>query len=213
MSWRRVEERYRSSLGQFSEAIGLEISKELNRHLLNYLTTFRTFVDHWKTALRRRARSTGSVHWLTTFEKKLEKFLSRCFEFQFFWDYRNYVQHVGLPNLDLIFRSALTTGETPGLLHFGSVGFDRDALTKSYDWKHAKRSLPNQPAHIELFARVSVLARCLEQLNSVCTKQTFPEFGHRFICSRAYVGRLTQQSRAQCRGLLTFGILALKNSI
>jgi hypothetical protein len=169
-SWAQVEERYRASSGEFSEVIGLEISKELNRRLLNYLATFRTFIDHWRTTLRRQAKSGGSASHLATFEGKLQRFLSHCFEFQFFWDYRNYVQHVGLPGLEVSLTTAMTSGVTPGVLRFGSVGIDRDSLLKTYHWKWAQKSLPSQPRRIDLFARTGALARCLKQLNSICTR-------------------------------------------
>ena len=67
----------------------------LNRIFLNYLTSFRTLLDHIETTVKRKyVKSTKE----TTFFKEATAYLfDNFFAYRFIYKLRNYAQHCGLP--------------------------------------------------------------------------------------------------------------------
>lgn len=71
-----------------------EMSDELNRLLLNYLTAAYTIQEHFRVSFMKKFRKDGAK--VKEFEDLVRKICDRYWEFGFILDYRHYVQHRGL---------------------------------------------------------------------------------------------------------------------
>jgi len=79
-----------------SDAVALS---EINRHFMNYLFSAYALREHLETAIARDfGRESVSVSKLDRFFQLMEQ---KCFAYAFFQDFRNYVQHCGLPVVDM----------------------------------------------------------------------------------------------------------------
>jgi len=67
----------------------------LNRHILNFLTSFRTYLDHVETNLKRNCGPESSE--FQAFKQACANQFDSNFSYRFVYKLRNYVQHCGLP--------------------------------------------------------------------------------------------------------------------
>lgn len=123
-----------------------EAFQEMNRLLLNYLSAFKTFIDHLTTRYTRLQRQGGS--FLADFKKITAACYDGNFPYRFFSKLRDYVQHCGLP------LGSIHIDEKPapdGSVDINiSICFSRDALISAYKkWGKVKADLERQPEHME----------------------------------------------------------------
>jgi hypothetical protein len=83
----------------------VEVSEELNRLLLNYLTFAYSIQKHFELSFRQRFKKQPAK--LREYAEFLDRLCKDSWAFAFVLDYRGYVQHVGLG----IFRSSRTVSE------------------------------------------------------------------------------------------------------
>jgi len=124
-----------------------ETVQEMNRLILNYLASFRTFIDHLETRYKRLDREGHPC--LGDFKKMTAACYDTSFPYRFFYKLRNYVQHCGMP------ISFMDTAEYPGPGGKPridvSIGFDRDSLLGNYsEWGNVKADLQKQPQRMNL---------------------------------------------------------------
>lgn len=74
---------------------GEQMMLEVNRHLLNFLSGVRMFLDHTETNLKRRYGA-GSERY-AAFKDATGKAFDTSFAYRFMYQLRNYVQHCGMP--------------------------------------------------------------------------------------------------------------------
>src|SRR5207237_8448555 len=72
----------------------VDVSEELNRLLLNYLTFAYTIQEHFLVSFRQRFKKDTAT--LKKYSDFLDRLCKACWPFAFLLDYRGYVQHVGL---------------------------------------------------------------------------------------------------------------------
>jgi hypothetical protein len=72
----------------------VDVSEELNRLLLNYLTFAYTIQEHFLVSFRQRFKKDTAT--LKKYSDFLDQLCKACWPFAFLLDYRGYVQHVGL---------------------------------------------------------------------------------------------------------------------
>lgn len=135
---------------------------ELNRLLLNYLSSFRTFVDHQETQLSKI--STTEDNWISHFKTRCSEVYDSSFSYRFLWNLRNYVQHCGLPVGGVNIR---TKNKAEGTEESEvSVYFKRDQLLENYKgWKKIVRTeLAQQAERIAIFEHITNLRTCIDEL-------------------------------------------------
>lgn len=88
--WRAYLDRLLSST--FKEDV--DVSEELNRLLLNYLTFAYTIQQHFTVSFRQRFKKDQAT--LKKYSDFIDRLCKVCWPFAFLLDYRGYVQHVGL---------------------------------------------------------------------------------------------------------------------
>lgn len=71
------------------------VSLNINRLFLNYVFSYRTYIDHLETFLKRTFGDASNE--LTTFKKLTAELYDNHFEYRFIYKLRNYAQHCGLP--------------------------------------------------------------------------------------------------------------------
>lgn len=157
--------RYHNSLQKkrgFNVQSGHEILLEGNRLLLNFLSSFRTFIDHQESDLK-KISATG-VNWLEHFEQQAATLYDSNFSYRFLWNLRNYVQHCGLPVGGFSIRPMIDSDgkEKPHSLLY----FNRDSLlNKSGVWKKIVREeLAQQPEEMDIAEHIDILWDCIIEL-------------------------------------------------
>jgi hypothetical protein len=124
-----------------------EAFQEMNRLLLNYLSSFKTFIDHLTTRYTRLQRQGHS--FLDDFKKLTAACYDGNFSYRFFSKLRDYVQHCGLP------LGSIDISEYPDqkgeVVIKVSITIDRDNLISSYKkWGNVRSDLQSQPRNMEL---------------------------------------------------------------
>jgi hypothetical protein len=116
-----------------------EVFLNINRLLLNYLSSVKTFIDHTSTFLNRKFGKQSEE--LIRFKTMLSAFFDHSFAYRFLSKLRDYAQHVDLPLDEISFKSnrAQETNQIVGEL---TVAFNRDSLLNTFQkWGPVKSDL------------------------------------------------------------------------
>jgi len=136
-----------------------DVAQEMNRLLLNYLSSFKVFLDHLKTRYSRSPLK--EQRYLADFNNICSACFNMNFYYRFFSKLRDYVQHCGLP------IHYVEIKENPGRIDI-SMGFDRDTLLNRYDkWRSVKKDLTQQPQRFEIIPSLAKLRDQLQIINTV----------------------------------------------
>ena len=142
-------------MGEFLE----ETSLELNRLLLNYLSSFKTFLAHLETRYKRLLKKQPSNI------KNFKQITSHCYDgnfyYRFFYKLRNYVQHCALPVEHIQIKEGQNSVEI-------SIDFNRDSLINNYnEWGPVKEGLLRQPERFSVIDSLEILRKQLIIINDV----------------------------------------------
>jgi len=123
-----------------------EAFQEMNRLILNYLSSFKTFIDHLTTRYTRLQRQ--GYPFLADYKKITAACYDGNLPYRFFSKLRDYVQHRGLPLGSIhIDEKAAPDGNVDINI---SICFHRDTLISDYKkWGKVKADLESQPEHME----------------------------------------------------------------
>ncbi len=132
---------------------------EINRLLLNYLSSFRTLVDHLEARYKHLKRE--NPEYLNAFKTICSSCYGGSFYYRFFYKLRNYVQHCCLP------IGHIEIEETQKGTNI-SIIFDRDALLNNYsEWgSTVKNDLSSRPESIDIFVALSSFAAQISLIKS-----------------------------------------------
>jgi hypothetical protein len=135
----------------------------VNRLLLNYLSSMRTFLDHSRAYLSRKYGKVSTE--LTEFEQMLSAFFDNSFTYRFFDKLRNYAQHVGIP---VHFYSFHTHYDDKKQTVSGTleIQFNRKKLLESYDgWgKHVLEHLRNMGENFDVMPMVFEMTQMITEI-------------------------------------------------
>lgn len=175
MSWARMEN------------MGLEI----NRRLLNYLSSVRTFLDHWETNLKRRyGRNSRRVK---RFKNACSEAYDGSFSYRFLYVLRNYTQHCGMPLGQLSLQSEEVNPVSREIRHSLTVKFNRDELLSKYDrWgSKLKKEIRKLPPTFEINPYVAEMMKSLKKIYLTLIEDELPSL----IGSAKYVRQLIGQTK------------------
>ncbi len=103
---------------------------ELNRCTLNFLTVFRTFLDHHEARIKREYGKESQE--LRQFKKYCSSEFDSNVAYRFFYKYRNYCQHCGVPIFCIVTRLTQTdTGEEKAVF---DIFISKERLLKVFNW-------------------------------------------------------------------------------
>lgn len=132
----------------------------LNRLLLNYLSSFRTFIDHSETVIKRKFGKDSEE--TKTFKETTSKLYDNYFSYRFFHKLRNYSQHCELPISDFEI-SATNIGENKFKTKYRIDFISSELLSKYTEWGPVKKDLENQET-FSIFPLMDEMSAALNQL-------------------------------------------------
>ncbi|KAA6333292.1 hypothetical protein EZS27_018284 [termite gut metagenome] len=103
----------------------------VNRFLLNYLSSLRTLIDHIESAIKRKFGNTSNEQKI--YKEKLKEMYDKYFSYRFFYKLRNYSQHCGLP-IEEIEMSATIISENEIKPEYKVEFKTKDLLDKYKEW-------------------------------------------------------------------------------
>jgi hypothetical protein len=154
------------SLGkQFAVPNRKQLVESVMAGTVNWLTSMRMFLDHEETHLKRQYG--GSSAEFTAFKAATKKAYDSNVGYRFAYEFRNYVQHCGLP----LNHINITSPAAPdGLLHQDAkLLLDRDILLAQFgNWKRVKSDLRAMRQTFALLPLLDDAMVGLRDINRVC---------------------------------------------
>ena len=149
------EENYQALEDYYLELCSLTGGNQQTCHLmiikwntltLNYLSSFRMFIDHHAKTLERSSDPANNFY--NKFKKRTAYHYDSYFSYRFLWNLRNYFQHCGLPACSWVF-SEITEGPKKGQAKV-EIAYNRNGLLQGFDWKKLTPEIENQLNNIEV---------------------------------------------------------------
>ena len=132
----------------------------LFRQLMELMSTFNAFLNHWTTYLKRNFGET-SRNFLDFKKCTAEQFDSYV-EYRFLYGLRNYIHHCGMPNI--IVNSNLDQNDKK--VHQFTV--EKAELLAGMDWhKRVKSDFEFMPDSFDIFPYFRVLLECLVRIHTI----------------------------------------------
>ena len=146
---------------------------EANRLLLNYLSSYKTFVDHLQTYITRTYGGEGTPEY-QEFKTITAVFYDNSFAYRFFYALRNYAQHCGVPVGRVKFD---TRREPPNINYDFKVVFDRDGLLSTHQWKEKIREdLKSKDTEFELIPLLFEMTNNINEISRNLEITLSPKF-------------------------------------
>ena len=166
----------------------------INRHISNFLSSVRMFLDHNEYKLKKRYGS-DSLR-VKRFKEACSYAYDNSFSYRFLYKLRDYVQHCGMPlgKLELEAKELSTTSRD--IYRSLSVQFDRDVLLSKFaKWgSQLSKEIPKLPRYFEVTPHISEVMKCLEKIFLTLIEEEFPqllegaEFIRRLIAPAKHMG-------------------------
>jgi hypothetical protein len=132
-----------------------------NRLFINFLSSFRAYIDYIATYLKRKYGHT-SEH-ASAFERCTNYFFDEFFAYRFLYKLRNYSQHCGFP-ISVVNYSARQEKEFDNIKATLELLFDRDELLKNYsEWGKVKKDLQAEEAQFDVTGLTTTLRFCISE--------------------------------------------------
>ncbi len=125
------------------------MSVDVNRCVLNFLSSVRMFLDHKETELKRLGEV--GTQRLANFKRITNQAFDNDFSYRFLYKLRNYVQHCGVPMGRFGYSECLEDDTVTREL---VVNFDRDILLQNFDWGKVGPDLQSQPEGFSITSHV-----------------------------------------------------------
>lgn len=147
----------------------------INRHLLNFLSAVRTFLDHTETKLKRHYGSNS--HRYKRFKDACSQAYDTNFSYRFLYRLRNFAQHCGLPLGTLTLHSAETPPHSGHVQYSLQVKFNRDELLLERDlWgNQLMKEIEGLPKQFEITPHITETMKCLEKINLTVIEDDLPQ--------------------------------------
>lgn len=138
---------------------------ELNRLLMNYLSSIRTYLDHSETKLKKRYGKSSSE--FDNFKKCTSKFYDNKFAYRFIYKLRNYAQHIELP-ISIIGYETQRALNSQKIKRILTPYFDREELLGKYtDWGVVKDDLLKEKRTFPLLPIIEQMTDSILQIAQV----------------------------------------------
>lgn len=142
---------------------------DINRHILNILSSIRTYLDHTETRIKREYGS-NSEEFLN-FKTQTSKAYDENFSYRFLYKLRNYAQHCGLPAGSL----STTASQTGNSLKLCLV---KNELLLNYDsWGVIiKQELNNKEDLFDIIPLIDQKFEILKEINKNINNLTYKHY-------------------------------------
>lgn len=146
---------------------------DLNRRVLNLLSSVRTFLDHTETNLNRP----GRTEQLARFKKECSAQYDQKFAYRFLYKLRNYAQHCGVPASGFETGKRLPNSNTDkkDAITVFRLLLRRADLEKYESWGPIKEELSAKPETFELDGLLQEMVHSLYLINKTLIKEDLSE--------------------------------------
>jgi hypothetical protein len=134
---------------------------------VNWLTSMCMFLDHEETQLKRQYGGLSTE--FTAFKQATKDAYDGEVGYRFAYEFRNYVQHCGLPLNQVVITSPTTP--RPHMKHDVKLLLDRDTLLAQFGkWKHVKVDLQAMEPQFELLPLLDAAMSQIRAVNRACVE-------------------------------------------
>lgn len=142
---------------------------DLNRLLLNYLSSIFAFLDH----TRERLSKDPNEMKLKVFDAARKKYYDNYFSYRFIYSLRNYTQHQTNPIKSLPTEKFIDNNK---IIRRITIGVERDSLIVSKKFKNnLNEELESLPEYIDLLPYIFEMTENLKKLNISIIEQELSE--------------------------------------
>lgn len=138
---------------------------DMNRRIMNLLSSIRSYLDHTETDLKRRFGETSDRY--QRFKTLTARLYDAQFSYRFIYRFRNFVQHCGLP-LDKFNHRASPRSRS---LH---VAVSRSRLLSGFDWGSLRAEIENLPEEVVLTDHLIAVITFLTDLHQKLCAEELP---------------------------------------
>lgn len=139
---------------------------EVNRRILNFLSSMRTFLDHWETSLNRRYGQQSDQ--FKRFKVATSRAYDGSFSYRFLYRLRNYAQHCGMPVGSLNMSASAPSPGSTEIDRQMTMNFNRDTLLEFDGWgAQVKAELTAMPTRFDVTPHVRRVMDYLKEINLV----------------------------------------------
>ena len=142
---------------------------DINRLILNLLSSVRTYLDHTETRLKRKYGNLSEQYKL--FQTTTATAFDNFFAYRFLYKVRNYAQHCGLPSGSVEINSS---GDAEGkTVNTMNIYFVRDHLLNVYDsWGPVKDELSKMDDQFDVLPLIEEKFKLIGEINkTIATKE------------------------------------------
>lgn len=146
------------------------------RHILNFLCSFRAFLDHCDEYLCTEYGKTSKQR--EGFKQETNHQFDSRFAYRFSWKLRNFAQHFSIP----ISNDSITSSMDHGAKHFmmsSKLLLERDDLLRWDEWGKLQNELKAMPNEFEIFP---ILDEVGVSINELCVCALRPESERLIVC-------------------------------
>lgn len=182
---------FRNTYDDFQELLkSPKIENKLSRVILELMSTFRAFLDHWEAGLKRTFGKESQQ--VISFKKVTKLEYDNIFAYRFIYELRNYIQHVNMPNL--IYHSSLNDNNIVETHLF----FDKNELIKNYKkWKSIiKMDFNNLPDTFDFIPLLNDLSESVKRINAVAIN--FTDLKHLYFSSQELLKMKSYKNQNKC---------------
>lgn len=160
------------------------INLNINRHIMNFLSSASIYLAHHETNLKKRNGKNSKK--VKLFEETCSNAYDNHFSYRFIYKLRNYTQHFGVPVGEISFKESLAT-DSSDIHHYLEVKFNRDELLKYDKWgEKLKSEIQELPDTFEITPHITVMMKCIGKINFTLIEDDLPNL----INSAEYVKQL-----------------------
>lgn len=147
---------------------------DINRRLLNFLSSIRTFLDHTQTELAKRYGKESDR--FKRFKEACSKSYEDSFSYRFFAKLRNYSQHCGMPLGQMTLKSEESPPYSGNIYHSLEAKFSRDELLKFDSWgTRIQKEIIQLQSEFDIVQHVVETMKCIQRIDLVLIEEDLPE--------------------------------------
>jgi len=156
------------SLGrEFAAANRQKLVESVMGATVNWLTSMRMFLDHEETRLNRKYGASSTE--FAAFKEATRQAYDGEVGYRFAYEFRNYVQHCGLPLNHLVITTP--AAPQPHLKQYTKLLLDRDNLLAEFNnWKRVKADLQAMKPRFEMLPLLDGAMSGIRAINRTCTE-------------------------------------------
>jgi hypothetical protein len=157
--------------GFFENGLRDAFIMDLNRLLLNYLSSMSAFLDH----ARKRLSNESSKKNLNNFDEECSRYYDNYFSYKFIYFLRNYTQHQENPIRKFETYSYIDKTNNEQIVRKILIGINRDNIINAPKIKNPlKEELLKQPDYIDIMQHILKMTEILKELNVLLIAQKLP---------------------------------------